>query len=407
MSELFKSIFDVINAVVEMYLGSVIKPFLTLHEQFYSKMNSTLRQVLDDNNVPVWFTANFITYARTALVVPTVLLLSWGHTVLPSLLVLLVDFGDFLDGVVARYWVDMKKKKEDEGTSKDSKSPSPVGSDDDSYEVVMTGSPQTFISWTMNGRKKAYGGFVDAVCDKAYVVPCWLCLMSAAGTSSHLRILQYITLWCLILAESSSTVIRFRAFFTASGISTPTVQGLDFSTSAVKADHIGKAKQTFEMVGTALFMLPVLQYLGLLLLFCAVPLAYESVRRKVKSRVLYVDGMASMTSTGEVVFDHRTLKFWMQIKSLGSKLIVGVPVKSDDMVLNACASPSVDEVVAEAPRKVDLMFLEKNKIDFVVTVPGQERLVTEEVIGSNRCLMMMEDGKTVQAVKPKEPAKQE
>mmetsp|Transcript_14553 Transcript_14553/g.20560 ORF Transcript_14553/g.20560 Transcript_14553/m.20560 type:complete len:408 (+) Transcript_14553:222-1445(+) len=407
MSELFKSIFDLLNAIVEVYLGSVIKPFLIFHEQFYSKMNSTLRKVLDDNKVPTWFTANFVTYVRTAFVVPSVLLIAWGHTILPSIIVLLVDFGDFLDGVVARYWVDMKKKKEEEGSSGDSKSSPPGGSDDDSYEVVMTGSPQTITSWTMNGRKKAYGGFVDAVCDKAFVVPCWLCLMPSVGASSRLHVLQYVTLWCLIFAESSSTVIRFRAFFTSSGVAPPAVKGLDFSTSAVKADHIGKAKQTFEMVGTALFVLPYMRYLGLLLLFCAVPLAYESVRRKVKKRVMYVDGMASMTSTGEVVFDHRTLKFWMQIKGMGSKLIVGVPVKSGDMVLNACASPSVDEVVAEAPRKVDLMFLEKNNIDFVVTVPGQERLATEEVIGSNRCLMITEDGKTVQPIKPKEPQKQE
>lgn len=146
MSELFKSIFDLLNAIVEVYLGSVIKPFLIFHEQFYSKMNSTLRKVLDDNKVPTWFTANFVTYVRTAFVVPSVLLIAWGHTILPSIIVLLVDFGDFLDGVVARYWVDMKKKKEEEGSSGDSKSSPPGGSDDDSYGMSVLYMRRLFAS---------------------------------------------------------------------------------------------------------------------------------------------------------------------------------------------------------------------------------------------------------------------
>ena len=102
--------FDILDMCVELFLVHVIAPFLVVHEQFYKAMNTTLRQMLDAHAVPTWFTANFITYARTALVVPTLLLLAYQHTVLPALLVLLVDFGDFLDGVVARYWRDAKKE---------------------------------------------------------------------------------------------------------------------------------------------------------------------------------------------------------------------------------------------------------------------------------------------------------
>jgi hypothetical protein len=75
---------------------------------------------------------------------------------------------------------------------------------------------------------------VDAVCDKAFVVPCWISLLSTVPASGYLRITQCFVLWCLILAETASGCIRFRAFFTASGIPAPTVEGLDFSTSAVK-----------------------------------------------------------------------------------------------------------------------------------------------------------------------------
>jgi hypothetical protein len=169
------------------------------------------------------------------------------------------------------------------------------------------------------------------------------------------------------------------------------VVGFDFSTSAVKADHIGKAKQTFEMVGTALFCLPLTRYGGLLCLILAVPLAYESVRRKVKRRVVYVNGGSVKT------FDNKTLKFWMQSKALGSKLIVGIPGKNvKEMVLNACASSSVDVVIAEAPAKADLMFLEKQGIDFCICAPGEantkDKFVTDEVVNANRCLAIAEDG---------------
>ena len=104
------------------------------------------------------------------------------------------------------------------------------------------------------------------------------------------------------------------------------------------------------MVGSALFVLPWLRHAGLLLLFLAVPLAYESVRRKVKRRVIYVDG----TDQGGNKACHKTLKFWMQARGMGSKLIVGVvgKEKTTDMVLNACACSAVDEVIAEAPEKV-------------------------------------------------------
>jgi len=137
---LLKTIMDLVDVIVELFLGNVIKPFLKLHEKAYGALNATLRSLLDNNkdHIPDWFTANFITYARTVLVIPCILLLSWGHTVLPSVIVILVDFGDFLDGVVARYWVDIKKEQQEEALSKKdgkprSRSVSPVNSDDDSF----------------------------------------------------------------------------------------------------------------------------------------------------------------------------------------------------------------------------------------------------------------------------------
>ena len=146
---LLKMVMDLVDVIVELYLGNIIKPFLTLHEKFYSALNSTLRSVLDSNKhkIPDWFTANWITYARTLLAIPCVLLLSWGHTLLPSFIVILVDFGDFLDGVVARYWIDVKREREEvlskKGDKPRSRSVSPVNSDDDSFGACIHGAHET------------------------------------------------------------------------------------------------------------------------------------------------------------------------------------------------------------------------------------------------------------------------
>jgi hypothetical protein len=134
--DLVSTVIDLVDVVVEIYLGSIIKPFLKIHETFYTGLNRVLRGLLDDNkkDIPVWFTANFITYFRTVLVIPTILLLAWGHTILPAMIVIGVDFGDFLDGVVARYWIDVRKEDAKSAESKDkSRSASPTNSDDDSF----------------------------------------------------------------------------------------------------------------------------------------------------------------------------------------------------------------------------------------------------------------------------------
>ncbi|KAG7355057.1 CDP-alcohol phosphatidyltransferase [Nitzschia inconspicua] len=410
--DFFSNVFALIDTVVELYLAKFIKVFLNYHEVFYNKLNAVLRKAFDDNkaSIPDWFTANFITYFRTLMVIPTIMLLVGGYTIFPSVMVLLVDFGDFLDGVVARFWIDDKKLKDEslqqqqqqgsKSSATTSPSPSPVHSDDESFEVITNGSPQVVPSWVALHMSRTYGGFIDAVCDKAFVVPCWISLFNFVSSEIlFLKYTQYLVLWFLILAEVASGCIRFRAYFSSVGVSVPKVEGFDFSTSAVKADHVGKAKQTFEMVGTALFVLPWARLIGVALLALAVPLAYESVRRKVNTRVFYVHGKTEK-------LDHKILKFWMQAKTMGSKLIVGFSDKNTDMILNACAVSCVDEVVAEAPEKLDLMFLEKHAINYCICRTGDPQFVTDEVIQTGRCLEIGEDG-VARLYKLKDPAKKE
>jgi hypothetical protein len=146
------SAFQLVDAVVEVYLGNVVKPFVQVHERFYAGLNVVLRRALDDRarKIPLWFTANFVTYLRTALVVPTLLVLAWDVNWLASAIVLAVDFGDFLDGVVARFWIDEKKKRttvapsaaaaatasSSASSSASSNKDSPAASDDESFGTM-------------------------------------------------------------------------------------------------------------------------------------------------------------------------------------------------------------------------------------------------------------------------------
>jgi hypothetical protein len=133
-----KLVFDAIDNALELYLGSFIQPFLRCHEVFYTGLNQLLRKQLDKKakKIPVWITANFITYFRTALVVPTLLLLAWECRTMAALLVVIVDFGDFLDGVVARFWTDMRRQgrdTDDDKKKKKERPSSPSNSDSDSF----------------------------------------------------------------------------------------------------------------------------------------------------------------------------------------------------------------------------------------------------------------------------------
>lgn len=376
-SGLLETLVEVVNALVELYLAHVIKPFLLLHEKFYNKLNKVIRSLLDDNcdKIPSWFTANFITYFRTWMVIPCVILMVKDYTIIPSLLVLSVDLGDFLDGVVARFWVD---RSQIESVGKD------VDGDDKDGDETK-GKKKLQSSWIIQHREKNYGGFIDAICDKAFVVPCWISLLSSVPDAGYVNTFQFIVLWCLILTETASGCIRFRAYYTSNGIPAPAVKGLNFSSSAVKADHIGKAKQTFEMVGTALFILPFMRYAGLVLLSAAIPLAYESVRRKISKRIIYVAYGASDK------FDHETLKFWKQAKNLGSKLIVGISENDEDMIKNANASESVDSVLLNAPTKVSLEFMKDMGIDYVVCGDIGVSVITTELTEAKRCIVLLDD----------------
>jgi hypothetical protein len=141
-----------------------------------------------------------------------------------------------------------------------------------------------------------------------------------------------------------------------------------------------------EFLGTSFFICSYFRYLGSALLLLACPLAYEAFRRESIPRVVYVIFCTPQT------FDHKVIDFWNQAKSLGSKLLVGVVGENQaNMLQNVSSIISVDEVIADAPAKADLIFLERQGIDFVVLSSGQSNLVTDEVKAAGVCLFLEND----------------
>jgi phosphatidylglycerophosphate synthase len=367
---------EVIDPIVELYLSQVIAPFLHYHEIFYTWLNQTLRTMMDDHtkHIPSWFTANFITYMRTLLIYPTLLILASGqYYFIAASLVVLADFGDFLDGVVARYWVDVNKNTKNQ-SSQDTKSPitsteARTSSENNNSNTAIPPLPVVVLSsWVREQRVQSYGGFIDAVCDKVYVVPCWIILLTLVPTTRW-QFIHYCTLLGLITAEIASAAIRFRAYYTNTGMSPPqTAQGLDFSTSAVKADHVGKAKQTFEMIGTAMYCIYYVRYLGLLLLMAALPLAYESIRRKIIPRVMFVlYDTSTLSSSNNNQINVSNIQVWSSIKALGSELVVGIPHGTPDQcIVHAQSCPAVDRVLVNVPSLPTILLMQQHQLDYYV-----------------------------------------
>ena len=121
VEELILTVLSLVSGVIEIYLVSVIKPFIKFREIFYNALNQGLRSGLEKhkNKIPEWFSVKVITLCRTASVVPTVILLTWKHTLIPSITVFAANFGEFLDGVVGRFWVEMQKERADTLEAKD------------------------------------------------------------------------------------------------------------------------------------------------------------------------------------------------------------------------------------------------------------------------------------------------
>lgn len=262
-------------------------------------------------------------------------------------------------------------------------------------EVVTTGSPHSVPSWVGLHRARSYTSWAGTMVDRTFALFCCISLLHFVPRTGQFHVAQYMTMTALVAMETVHACLSFRKFWTTNLLTTLHMDDVDLFGCRMSHVQLEKIKLLFELGGVALFMLPITRYLGLSLLVVVVPVEYELVRDAGRKRVFY------HVETGKS-FDHKTVKIWMQMKSLASKLVVGVPRRDAmDMVMNACASSVVDEVIVEAPTKVDLHFIEKQRIDFVVIVtPVQTSVVTDEVISANRVLLLNESGH-LRRVRPK------
>lgn len=143
------------------------------------------------------------------------------------------------------------------------------------------------------------------------------------------------------------------------------------------------------MLGTALFTIPPLRYFGTFFLFLAVPLAYESVRRKVTKRVIFV----SLTEQEESKYDHNLLKFLMQAKGLGSKLVVGISSSSSgELYENVNATSCVDYIMklTEKQQQIDEAFLDKHGFSFYVC-RSSDNVASSSLVEAKKCLIIGKD----------------
>jgi hypothetical protein len=260
---LVQSVIDLLDVLVDLYLGSLVKPFLRFHDEFSANMNTLLRSILDDNKdrIPDWLTGNVSAYLRVFLVFPTILFLAWGQLVIPFLFVVMVAALGLLGSVVADFWVDARRDHAEDAIREDDRptSKSLAPSDDDSMdsyefgefvsgvhepyvwfshliflvslEVVTTGSPQRMKSWSLTHRFRACAVFLDATCDKAFIIPCWIYLLSTVP-SGQSRTLKYVSLFWLIVTEVANGCLQFKTFYSGSS-GVPQVEGDVFPSSSI------------------------------------------------------------------------------------------------------------------------------------------------------------------------------
>lgn len=304
-------------------LERVTAPVVGANGRLYAWFNERSATVLGSGRLPAGVTANNITTARSTLVLPTVLLLSHGHTVLPAACVVANVTLDYVDGAVARHQRQVllaEAKAVADGKSKSKR-------------------PKLLPSARAQRESETWGAYYDAIADKAFAIPVWLCLFQQVGGGGEHPILQ-AALLSHVAVEGFSCFVRTRAYYTepsplvwvdagrgpgaqaqTANAQTPAPQSP--ASSVVVAGIVGKTKQFAAMLGTALVMVPLTQPLGALLVCASVPLAVASVLQKsARHSVVYAEVKQGQAVTAD------TLDYLEHCRKLGSSLIVGV--RSDD-----------------------------------------------------------------------------
>ncbi|CAF2046281.1 unnamed protein product [Rotaria magnacalcarata] len=211
------------------------------------------------------FNANIVTYSRTLLIMPIAWCLKYNYPVLACLLVILHDFLDHVDGIVAKVQKRLYGENIDD----------PV-----------------------------LGGFMDAFCDKIVNIFClWTILQEThfAQTSTLVSIGFIVLCYTIIGLETAIGVVRVQDYFYAAlNKNKVSCQG---STSAAME---GKLKEKLESMGLAFLCLstghlsPFNHWSGMTGVICfslTIRLAYASLMKKLQAREI-ISAKQKAASTG-------------------------------------------------------------------------------------------------------------
>lgn len=362
------------------FLKQLARPVLDAQRHVYGKLNTSSMSFMQRTAArglwPSIVTADAITTTRTALVIPTVVLLSNGHTVLPAVLVVANAAFDYVDGAVARW----------EQTDPDRRAQLA-----NAREGGANAASELQISARGQRLRSTWGAYYDAIMDKAFAIPVWMvCFPAAAGDP----VLQ-VALLMHVGIEMTSGYTRTKALFdepspaswtstasssssTASSASAstpaPAAGNAGTGTSAVVAGAAGKAKQALSMLGTAFIMVPAVKTIGTVLLVTSVPLALLSLQQKISRVVVYAEIRGEVLTATELDFLERA-------RALGTELVVahrhntqigpgtkhtGDATETSDMRAALAMLGSVDRIVnVPLPDLVNASFLARYGIDRV------------------------------------------
>ena len=299
----------------------LVEPFVAGNRRLYENLNAQSMALLQKhgNKLPSFVTANHITTARTSLIFPTLALYSNGYALIPASMVVLNLTFDYVDGAFARW----EREHRPPQTS----------------EEIDAG----LESARSKRLRSTFGAYYDAIADKFFAIPLWLCIFQ---NSCDQPMLQAATL-SLAMIEVYSSFVRTKAYFEEPS-PLPQVSGKEESEarepqSAVVASSVGKAKQALAMTGTALCMFHSLDPLGTVLLGLSIPLAISSVLEKDTSCTVYCE---IICRAEEPMVE--SLQFLELAKGLGTKLVVG-------MRLDKSEEPHVDKREVERMQQLLLM----------------------------------------------------
>lgn len=158
---LLKTLIDLLDGIVEVFLMCAIHPVLDLHARGDHAVDHVLRQLVHHhkNKAPKWMLKDdeFFTYFRVGLALPTIVCLSWGQSFLPAILVFVVHFTSFLERALGEHHVE-------HGTGDDKDDSMQEQAEEESFgKFLVLGFTRISVQMTCDVCTYAYSRFVDCI----------------------------------------------------------------------------------------------------------------------------------------------------------------------------------------------------------------------------------------------------